>query len=345
VVITLENPFSVSTATALPATATPNPPPVAYRLEGIKFHQQGWNNCGPANLAMGLSYFDWEGDQYDTASFLKPEREDRNVTPAQMVEYVNRFTNLKAIWRMAGTTEQIRWLLANEFVVIVESGYDPGNGEGWYGHYETVVGYDDTRGMVTVYDSYLGRSSNPSLTRSWDLFDKDWQAFNRNYIVIYPEYREPELRAFLGSDWLEQSNRRKAVEIAQKEANADPQNAYAWFNFGTSLTSIGRYEEAVAAFSRAFELGKLSYRMLWYQFAPYEALLQTGRLDEVLDLVNETLQTSGGRYVEEGYYYRGRVFEVRGEYTDAVEEYSRALELNPNYSQAQAALSRVEGLQ
>lgn len=333
-------PTPTFTPSPIPPTPTPMPPPASFMLDGITFHQQTWNNCGPANLAMALSFYDINVTQEDTAAFLKPDREDRNVTPQQMIDYVHQFTDLQAIWRMAGDLSQVKWLIAHQFIVVVESGYDPNNGEGWYGHYETVVGYDDVQGTITVYDSYLGRSSKPSLTRSYEIFDRDWQQFNRNYIVIYPPTREAELAAFLGSEWTELDNRRKAVEVAQREVQADPDNGYAWFNLGTSLVAIARYEEAVVAYSRATEFN-LPYRMMWYQFGPFEALLQTNRLSQVLQLASDTLKTT--RYVEEMFYYRGRVFEVQGNAEAAIEEYDAALTLNPNYSQAQAALRRVQG--
>lgn len=339
-VITLANAFSGSQTNSAPAVSTSFP--ASYEVTGIKFVKQGWNNCGPANLAMGLSFYGWQGTQNDTASYLKPEREDRNVSPQQMIDYVNTHTQLKAIWRMAGTLDQIRWLVSNRFVVIAESGYDPGNGEGWYGHYEIITGYDDSREMITVYDSYLGSASRPALTRSYEIFNRDWQAFNRNYIVIYESFREYELSSFLGSDWVEQDNRRDAAEVAQREAAENPDNPFAWFNLGTSLTSLGRYEEAVTAFQQASQLS-LPYRMMWYQFGMYEALLQTGRLPDVLTLVNATHATRGGEYVEETYYYQGRVFEIQGDYASAIDQYNEALALNPNFVQAQIALQRVGG--
>jgi tetratricopeptide (TPR) repeat protein len=59
-------------------------------------------------------------------------------------------------------------------------------------------------------------------------------------------------------------------------------------------------------------------------------------------LANDTRQTT--QYVEETYYYRGRVFEVRGDYPSAITEYETALEYNSNYKVAQAALDRVKRL-
>lgn len=332
-------PTPFPTETPIPPTPTPLPPPLSYQLQGIKFQKQTWNNCGPANLAMGLSYFNWQGDQTDTASYLKPDREDKNVTPEEMVNYVLRYTSLKAIWRMAGNIDQIKLLMSNGFVVIVESGYEPGS-EGWFGHYETIVSYDDSKQTITIYDSYLGAAGRPAVTYAYERFDRQWQSFNRNYIVIYPPEREKTLEALLGSDWAPHLNRQKAVQIAQQEAAQDPTNKFAWVNLGTSLVAIGRYEEAVVAFEKALSLN-LPYRMFWYQFAIYEAYLQTGRLDAVMTIADQTLRTT--QYLEETYYYKGRVYETRGEYNAALEQYQKALDFNPNYNAAQVAYNRVQG--
>ncbi|MFP4321565.1 MAG: C39 family peptidase [Anaerolineales bacterium] len=330
---------ALPSATPIPATATPLPAPTQFRLEGVSFHQQGWNNCGPANLAMGLSYFGWEGDQNDTARALKPNDEDKNVSPDQMVSYVNEQTNLRALYRVAGTDEMLRWLVANEFLVIVESGYQP-PGDAWYGHYFTVGGYDDERGVFQFYDSYLGRPSRPITEIAYDSFDDDWQAFNRLYIIIYPPAREPELQAFLGRDWNEAANWRHALERAQAEAAEQPDNAFAWFNVGTARTMLGDYANAARSFDQAFSIG-LPRRMLWYQFGPYEAFFQASRLDDVIALANTTISTTP--YVEEAYYYLGQVYEVRGDREAAEEQYSLALRYNENFRAAQVALQRVVG--
>ncbi|MBE0688969.1 MAG: hypothetical protein IH587_02460, partial [Anaerolineae bacterium] len=83
-----EQPTQVSVApTQLPPTDVPvaasaalNLPVSAYN-GGFRYDRQGWNNCGPANAAMVLSYYGWQGDQDDAAAYLKPDREDKNVSP------------------------------------------------------------------------------------------------------------------------------------------------------------------------------------------------------------------------------------------------------------------------
>src|SRR3954453_20356549 len=63
--------------------------PASWNLTGIQHIYQGWNNCGPATLTMGLTYFGFKNDQYQAAQWLKPNSEDKNVSPWQIVDYVN----------------------------------------------------------------------------------------------------------------------------------------------------------------------------------------------------------------------------------------------------------------
>lgn len=325
-------------ATPVPATPTPQPAPDQYFLEGHKFVLQTWNNCGPANVSMALSYLGWEVDQRDAASFLKPDREDKNVSPDQMVAFVTQNTNFQAIYRVNGTLDMLRWLIANRFSVIVEAGYEP-PGEDWYGHYLTAVGYTANPAEFTFYDSNLGRASSPSVSIQANDFDSQWQAFNRTFIVIFPPARQSELQTFLGRDWNEVANWRGAVERAREEAANQPDNAFAWFNLGTALTMTGDYVTGARAFDQARNIG-LPWRMLWYQFAPYEAYFQSSRLDDVVALAEATLRTT--TYVEETYYYLGRVYEIRGDITTAIEQYEAALDVNKNYNAASLALARLQ---
>jgi len=68
-------PASVNQTVSLPAL------PLNALLTGITPVKQGWNNCGPANITMALSYYGWTKDQDYAISYLKPDREDKNVNP------------------------------------------------------------------------------------------------------------------------------------------------------------------------------------------------------------------------------------------------------------------------
>lgn len=58
-------------------------------------------------------------------------------------------------------------------------------------------------------------------------------------------------------------------------------------------------------------------------------------------LVNTTLKTTS--FVEEMYYYLGRVYEIQGNFALAQTEYQEALTRNPNFELAAIALRRIGG--
>ena len=61
------------------------PLPSSAMIEGIEPEYQGFNNCGPTNLAMALRFWGWEGTQKTTEEVLKPFIKDRNVMPYEML--------------------------------------------------------------------------------------------------------------------------------------------------------------------------------------------------------------------------------------------------------------------
>ncbi len=54
--------------------------PASARLNGIRHVYQDWNNCGPANLTMALSYFGWSYGQQRSASLLNRPSKTERVT-------------------------------------------------------------------------------------------------------------------------------------------------------------------------------------------------------------------------------------------------------------------------
>ncbi len=328
------------TETLPPPTPIPLPTAVALlpsaRLYGFEHIYQTWNNCGPATLTMGLSYFGWNEDQAVAATFLKPDAEDKNVSPDQMVQFVNERTGVRALYRVGGDLDMVRALLLEGFPVIVETGYMP-EGYDWMGHYRLVIAYDDQLREVYVYDSFLGHGNFQGLAVSYDYFDTMWQHFNRLYIVIYEQDREAELRAVLGDHADPQANYQAALEVARAEATANPDNAYAWFNMGTSYVGLQMYEQAARAYDQARNAGTgLPWRMLWYQFGPFRAYYEVGRYDDVLALVQANLGTTP--YVEETYYWTGMVYMERGQFAPARSQFNLALQRNRNFEPAREAL-------
>lgn len=329
-------PTDVIAPTTIP-TATDIPIPMNFHATGYKVEAQDWNACGPANLTQVLHYFGWRGDQKQAESYLKPNREDRNVSPWQMVSYVNNNTGVKALWRVAGNMTLIKRLVSQKFGVILESGYDV-PGQGWMGHYMTVVGYDDNDKVLYWLDTNVSDPTATGVREKQDSIDARWQDFNRLFIVVYLKDRESELAAILGPDADLTYNAQNALGIAQAEASAHPTNPFTWFNMGSSYTMLGQYKEAAAAFDQAQAAGTpLPFRMLWYQFTPYEAYYNVGNYTNVIALA-QTATT----FDEETFYWRAMAEAAMGKTAQAVEDFKHVLAFNPNYSLASEELAQVQ---
>jgi hypothetical protein len=350
-----------STPTTLPPTIAPtaaNPPtagaqdaatpqtvsaisrPAAQRMYGFTYVRETWNNCGPANITMVLSHYGWRETQEYAASYLKPNPEDKNVSPAEMVSFVRDQTQISAITRIGGDMELLKQLIAANIPVIIETGYSL-EGESWLGHYQTIVGYDDAQNVFYIYDSWLGTGTGDAgMTEHYGDFDSRWQAFNRTFIVVYEKDRENEVVQILGDRADVTKADEHALAVAIEEAKANPQNGFAWFNIGTAYDKLGQFDKAASAYDQARRLQTLPFRMLWYQFGPFDAYFQTGRYDDVLALATNNI-SSAGQYVEESFYWQGKVYAAQGKKGDAIAAFNKALAQNPNMQAARDALTSI----
>lgn len=330
-------------------TATPLPIPPAARISGVRHEFQEWNNCGPATLAMTLSVFDLNLTQKDTAPILKPNPEDRNVSPHEMAAFVNERTDFQALFRANGRAATVKRLVANGIPVILEIGIEP-PGEfrwmGWYGHYMLVVAYDDAQEQFWIYDSWLGTSEVPlenagpdGRILTYEALERDWPHFNRNYIAVYRPEQAQLVADIIGEDMDDAVMWANALETSRQDAAADPENAFYWFNLGTAYNAQGDYPSAAAAFDQARAIG-LPWRMLWYQFGPYEAYYQVGRYEDVILLADTTLKDRP--YFEESFYYKGLAQAALGDVAGARKSLSKAADLNPNFPLAAEALAHLD---
>lgn len=316
-------------------TPSPSPAPsVALKpvgssaqISGISHQWQTWNNCGPATVTMNMSYFGRPELQADAAPFLKPNRDDKNVSPEELAAYA-RTTGMEALVRRGGSIEQLKLLLSNNLPVLAETWLV--HDEDGLGHYRLVTGFDDTTGQLNTFDSLNG----PDFKVTYEQFDSDWRVFNRVYVLIYPPEQAETVAAIIGPDMDDTVLDERLANEAKAEAEAKPEDAIAYFNQGDALTRLGRFQEAVAAFDRARQLG-LHWRRLWYQFTPFEAYYAAGRYQDVLDLTEATIKGSGG--LEEAYYYKGLALQALGQ-PGAEVEFQAALDYNPNFTAAAEAM-------
>lgn len=336
-------------ATATPmytptATLVPTPIPAQLQLTPPAYDEvrdkQDLNNCGPATLALYLRYYGWSGNQYDISKIIKPKDEDANVNVEELVYYVRNYSGwLQAEFRVGGDLDLLKKLIAAGTPVMIEETFITDrqyrlDDDQWAGHYLLITGYDDAVGMFTVHDSELG----PNQRISYEELDEHWQSFNRVYILVYPPEKEDALKSVLGENWDVDTNRQNAMETAQQETQADPQNKFAWFNLGSNLTYFERYDEAAQAYDTARTLG-LPQRMLRYQFGPFISYFHTFQIEELLTLTKYALSMT--RTSEEAMLWRGWAFYRQGDKSTALNYFRDALKIRPDYSDALSAIEYV----
>ena len=133
--------------TPLP-TLTPIPLPAQASIPGVRYVDQHglWNYCAPANLAMALYFWGWQGDRTDIGDYVKPYEKDKNVMPYELADYVQAKTNLSVVVRSGGTLDMVKSFISAGFPVVIEKGAvmrDISGKDSWMGHYTVVTGYDD----------------------------------------------------------------------------------------------------------------------------------------------------------------------------------------------------------
>ncbi len=335
---------AVAAASPTPArpTATPTPAvalaPVLAKMDlGTMRHEyQGWNNCGPTTIAMDLNFFGKTTTQKEAAAALKPDPNDKNVGPDELAEYAHTL-GMGGIHRVNGNLDMLKALLSNGIPVIVEHWFIPEPNDEM-GHYKLLKGYDDATQQFIANDSYNG----PNIHIGYAEFDRLWKVFDRTYVVVYPMDKEAVVKQIVGQDWDDKTMWQRSLAGAQSDVASDQNDKFAWFNLGSSLEALGKHQEAAQAYDQARRLD-LPWRMLWYQFGPFEAYMAVGRYQDVLSLADANIKTASN--LEESHFYRGKALQAMGQTAEARKAYEQAVKLNTNYQRAKDALSQLTASQ
>jgi hypothetical protein len=341
---TIESDSSTTPLDRSTATPIPTPLPPNINLDGIRYQTQhgNWNYCAPANLTMALSYWGVNLNKLDVGNYLKPdEKNDKNVMPYEMQNFVETNTNLRLIYRMGGDLILLKTLIANGFPVMVERGAAYSHAECstcdeyWLGHYQIFTGYDEARGLFIAQDSF----KQPDYEVPYNILEPAWRSFNYIFIVVYPIDRESELLTVLGP-WADNSwANQHALDIALNETQtlSGLEQFFAWFNAGTSYVNLLKYSEAAIAYDNAFSIYAIldkkerPFRILWYQTGPYYAYYQTGRFQDVIDLTTQTLNALSVPALEESYVWRARARAALGDINGAIEDLNLSLKYHPGF--------------
>jgi len=322
-------------------TASPTPLPEKVSLPSPKYEKQDANNCGPTTLALYMRMFGWDGTQHTISDELKPNIEDSNVNVEELIFYARNHAGwLNSEFRVGGNIDLLRKLLGAGVPVMIEesmtldkNGWP--NDDRWAGHYLLVTGYDDTVKSFISQDSWRG--ADRAVT--YEELDRNWKSFNRVYILLYRPEQEPAIKNILGDEWDMDVSRKHAQEIAEKETQDNPQDAYAWFNLGSNLTYFEQYDDAAVAYDKARDLG-LPQRMLRYQFGPFISYFHSGRIEDLMALTDYALKRTPNS--EEAMLWRGWGLYRQGKKNEAAELYQKALQVHPGYQDAEYALKFLQ---
>lgn len=329
-------------------TPVPTPVPIDIPSAGVILQSPGdkkllpptshifqtFNNCGPANISMTLSFYGIKKTQKEIADEIRPiqhpkgKNDDKTVFPKEIVNYLKKF-GLEAKYRVNGDVDLLKIFISNEIPVIVKTWLKKG---GDMGHYRLIRGFGKTKRLfkevevLIIDDSYFG----PNHKINYELFDSVWQPFNRAYIPVYKKEKEEVVREILGENWDEKIMYQEAVNRAKKDNN--------WFNLGTSYFALGEYGKAKEAFEKSREIG-WPKRMVWYQIEPIKTYNKLGEYDQVFEMIQEVFE-SGNPVFSELYYERGLAYLALGEKEKAKSEFELALKYNKNFSPAKEALGK-----
>ena len=130
----------------------------------------------------------------------------------------------------------------------------------------------------------------------------------------------------------------KAVENAENELKANPNNVVSRFNFSVALYNIGEYERSTQEFEKVES--QLPFRTLWYQIEPIKAYFELGNYQRVFAITDKVLNNYN-RAFSELYLIRGEIYKRQENIELARQEFEKAVFYNQNLKKAHEALQSV----
>ena len=129
----------------------------------------------------------------------------------------------------------------------------------------------------------------------------------------------------------------EAVALYKKSIDAHP-TAEAYTFLGWTYSFMGRIEDAIEECHKAIAQDP-DFGNPYNDIGAY--LIEKGELDEAIVWFQKALHAR--RYESPAFPHLnlGRVYERKGQWTEAIDSYKKSLALNPNYALAKKALGRL----
>lgn len=286
-------------------------------INGVPWTGQTWNNCGPANLAIVMNFWGWDGDQFDIASVLRPDGNDPHVGIAELAGFAgNEGFIVRTI--ADGNLEILKKLIAEGFPLVVPTWHLDSSGR-QMGHYRTVYGYDDTREILLVRDTLEG----PGLLLSYDSFRFLWGISGSGILVVEPTsgyQREKPLHESLPPDITD--------EATDPSFSETQRQALELFAAGVAASDAGNHSQAVASVIMAAGQ-ELPWRIWWYFPRILSSFIAEGRYEDVLEIADSVLMPFP--YSEELFFWLAVAEDRLGNTGDSIDALGRSASLHPGW--------------
>lgn len=265
------------------------PVPERLHIDDVPFYAQGEYQCGPAALAMLLS---WSGGAVSPAGLTSQVYSPALKGSLQPALIAASRRHGRLAYPIAGSAALLAELAAGHPVLILQN-----LGLSWFPrwHYAVVIGYDRGDNRVILHS---GRDA--ALSMSGRLFANTWARSGSWGLLVLPPERLPAtatadsfLAAVVG---LEQAGQWQAAALAYgAAAERWPESFFAWMGLGNSHHALGESEEAERAFRRALELQSGNGPALNNLAL---VLVAAGRRQEALVVIGQAVAL-GGEFREE----------------------------------------------
>lgn len=301
--------------------------PPQKTLTGGKQMFQTYNNCGPASLAMTLSYYGINETQESLGKQLRPvqnqagDNDDKAVFMRELARKAEEY-GFVAYHRPNGNAQIIKQFINLDIPIIVSTWLDVNDD---IGHFRVIKGYDDNKKQFIQDDSYQGKNK----VYSYSDFDAIWKKFNYEYLVLIPKDKQVQAEKILGADLDEKIAWANAVKLSNKALEINPFDTAARFNLVVALYRTGVYQKAADEFQKIES--QLEKRTLWYQVEPILAYYRLGKYDRVFEITDKILN-NGNRSYAELYLLRGMAYEKLGDPKMAEQEFAKAEQYKGKYS-------------
>lgn len=128
----------------------------------------------------------------------------------------------------------------------------------------------------------------------------------------------------------------ESISYFKKLIDKNPYNQEAWFNLGASYNNSGQYEEAVQAFDYVLAIDE-THKNAWF----YRGLA-LGLLENLSESLASFIQSLGDDDDAIKYYHIAECFEKMEEFSQALENYRKATQLDHTLADAWAGLGSCE---